>query len=152
YKGTLLLVSHDRALLDAATDTTLALTGNGKADLFEGAYSAWRAEQEAPVIRTSALTKTTTTSSAPPPTATAHGQSKERQRAVKRVATIEADIAKLEAQLATVEAGLSAPKDADHALNLAHEYTTVKDALSAKFDEWEAATMEAEALGASLQP
>lgn len=151
YKGTLLVVSHDRALLDAATDTTLALTGNGKLELFEGAYSAWRAEQEEATTATApSKPKVAPPVAVAPSQSTSHGQSKERQKAVKRVSTIESDIAKIEAQIAVIETALSATEGVDHALQLSKDYETAKSTLTAKFEEWEAATIEAEALGATL--
>jgi hypothetical protein len=48
YAGTLLLVSHDRYLLNAVTTKTLALTGPGSGALFEGNYAAWREASLAP--------------------------------------------------------------------------------------------------------
>jgi ATP-binding cassette subfamily F protein 3 len=157
YKGTLLVVSHDRALLDAATDTTLALPGNGKLELFEGAYSAWRAEQEEAAAKPASPVppgkpKAGASAVAAPVAAagTSHGQSKERQKAVKRVATVESEIAKIEARISEIETALSAPESVDHAIVLAKEYETAKKALTKKFEEWETATLEAEALGAAV--
>ena len=48
YDGTLLLVSHDRYLLNATTTKTLALDGHAHGTLFEGSYAAWRESQNAP--------------------------------------------------------------------------------------------------------
>jgi len=50
YAGTLLLVSHDRYLLNATTTKTLALDGAGGGTLFEGNYSAWRESQRSPAL------------------------------------------------------------------------------------------------------
>ena len=46
YDGTLLLISHDRALLDAVASRLVILDGHGHATLFEGNYSQWKAAQE----------------------------------------------------------------------------------------------------------
>jgi ATP-binding cassette subfamily F protein 3 len=46
YGGTLFLVSHDRALLNAVTTKTLGLAGDGTASCVVGNYSVWRAQQE----------------------------------------------------------------------------------------------------------
>ncbi|MCK4871331.1 MAG: ABC-F family ATP-binding cassette domain-containing protein [Phycisphaerales bacterium] len=47
YSGTLLLVTHDRALLDATCDHLIALDGRGGVKVFFGTYSDWqRAEQQ----------------------------------------------------------------------------------------------------------
>ena len=78
----------------------------------------------------------------------AHQLSKERQRAAKRVAILEAEVETLEGRLAQIEAGLSAPASADAALALAREHAEVQEALTARMTDWEAATLEAETLGA----
>jgi ATP-binding cassette subfamily F protein 3 len=46
YDGALILISHDRALLDACCDRLLILDGHGGARLFDGGWSEWE-EKEA---------------------------------------------------------------------------------------------------------
>ncbi len=41
YKGTLLLVSHDRRFLDNVVTSTLVFSGNGKIEEFVGGYADW---------------------------------------------------------------------------------------------------------------
>ena len=41
YDGTLILISHDRALIDATCDHLLVLDGNGNIEIFLGGYSDW---------------------------------------------------------------------------------------------------------------
>jgi ATP-binding cassette subfamily F protein 3 len=147
YTGTLLVVSHDRALLDAVTNQTLALEGNGKATLFEGAYHAWKKAQDTqkPDISKNGGKKSP---SLPPvfvsPPGNAHELSKERQRLAKRVASIESEIEQAEVRLAEIETALSAPASADEALRLAHEYETAQESLNRKMEEWESTTLELE--------
>ncbi|MES2461560.1 MAG: ABC-F family ATP-binding cassette domain-containing protein [Armatimonadota bacterium] len=163
YDGTLLLVSHDRSLLDAATNKTLALEGDGKVILFDGNYQAYRAEQQAKMAAAAVAPKGAkpTRSGTTPAPATqtttplssalnARELSKERQRAAKRVSTLETTVAALEARILEIEAGLSAPKSADDALALSQEHARVTEEIAAKMTEWESATMEAEALGAPI--
>ena len=45
FAGTLLLISHDRALIDATCDHLIALDGKGNAEVFVGTYSEWHAKQ-----------------------------------------------------------------------------------------------------------
>ncbi len=160
YEGTLLLVSHDRTLLDAVTKRTMALEGGGKVTLFPGPYSAYREARDtavwpppprtpAPAAKVSGTRNGAAPASAPARGLNAHQLSKERQRAARRVAALEADVEALEARLKEIEAGLSAPASADAALSLADEYARVKDAVASRIAEWEAATLEAEALGAT---
>ena len=47
YKGTLLLVSHDRAFLDNAVTSTLALEGQGRIGEYVGGYSDWLRQRPA---------------------------------------------------------------------------------------------------------
>lgn len=158
FEGTLLVVSHDRALLDAVTTKTLALEGNGKVTLFDGPYSKYReATRPAVAAPTKTVSGTNGSRSTPVPPASAaangissHALSKERQRAMKRVAAIEAEVETLEARLAEIEAALAAPSSADEAITLSHEYQKVKDEVTARMEEWETATLEAESLGAAL--
>ena len=42
FDGTLVLISHDRALIDAACDHLIVLDGKGGAEVFHGGYSEWR--------------------------------------------------------------------------------------------------------------
>ena len=74
-------------------------------------------------------------------------RSKERQRAAKRVADLEAEVAALEVRLKAIEKGLSAPGSVDEALSLGREHGDVQDRLAARLEAWEKATLEAEALG-----
>jgi ATP-binding cassette subfamily F protein uup len=48
YRGTLLLVSHDRAFLDNVVTQTLAVEGNGRWREYVGGYSDWLAQRPAP--------------------------------------------------------------------------------------------------------
>src|SRR5690606_4245416 len=51
FAGTLVLISHDRALIDATCDHLIALDGRGSAEVFHGNYSAWarsRQDRQAP--------------------------------------------------------------------------------------------------------
>jgi ATP-binding cassette subfamily F protein 3 len=46
YEGTLLLISHDRALIDSRPATTsLVLDGKGNAEIFLGNYTEWHEKQ-----------------------------------------------------------------------------------------------------------
>ncbi|GEM_PF-5028320 len=68
----------------------------------------------------------------------------------KRVAAIEAEVEKLEAKLGDIEARLASPGSGDDLVALSHDYAKVKDEIAARMEEWEAATLEAESLGAAV--
>ncbi len=48
FQGTLLLVSHDRALLDAVVTSTLVFEGDGKVREYVGGYEDWRRQRPEP--------------------------------------------------------------------------------------------------------
>ncbi|MGH1360657.1 MAG: ATP-binding cassette domain-containing protein [Burkholderiaceae bacterium] len=54
YKGTLLLVSHDRAFLDAVVTQTIAFEGNGKWREYAGGYSDWLSQGGRPIAASAA--------------------------------------------------------------------------------------------------
>jgi ATP-binding cassette subfamily F protein uup len=54
YAGTLLLVSHDRAFLDAIATQSLVAEGDGVWREYAGGYSDWLAQRPAPVVATPA--------------------------------------------------------------------------------------------------
>ncbi len=47
YEGTLLLISHDRALIDATCDHLLVFDGNGRVSTFTGSYTEWHEREVA---------------------------------------------------------------------------------------------------------
>lgn len=46
YEGTLILISHDRALIDATCDHLLILDGKGNAEVFVGSWTEWYAKEQ----------------------------------------------------------------------------------------------------------
>ena len=52
YSGTLLLVSHDRAFLDAVVSSTLVFEGKGAVREYVGGYTDWLRQRPAPVVVT----------------------------------------------------------------------------------------------------
>jgi ATP-binding cassette subfamily F protein uup len=49
YRGTLLLVSHDRAFLDNVVTSTLVFEGAGRVQEYVGGYSDWLRQRQAPL-------------------------------------------------------------------------------------------------------
>jgi ATP-binding cassette subfamily F protein 3 len=45
YEGTLILISHDRALIDATCDHLLVLDGKGNTEVFTGGYTDWHEKE-----------------------------------------------------------------------------------------------------------
>ncbi|HVK05191.1 MAG TPA: ATP-binding cassette domain-containing protein [Armatimonadaceae bacterium] len=157
YDGTLLVVSHDRYLLNAVTSKTLGLTGDGGARMVEGNYAAWRQSEDAAAAAThdsrpTPKPKVVTAADAPPPppaasTMSARDLSKARVRAQAAVEKAEQAVAAREADLARVEAALAAPKAGTDLVALAAEHTRLQSDVNAAVAAWESAVAEQEALG-----
>jgi len=103
YRGTLLLVSHDRAFLDAIATQSLVAEGDGRWTEYVGGYSDWLAQRPAPVESASA---------AAPPSAAAPVRERTRaklsykeQRALE---SLPAEIEALEAEQAALHAKMAA--------------------------------------------
>ncbi len=67
FTGTLLLVSHDRAFLDAVVSSTLVFEGKGVIREYVGGYTDWLRQRPAPVVVTAAPPKRVEVSSATKP-------------------------------------------------------------------------------------
>jgi ATP-binding cassette subfamily F protein uup len=104
YKGTLLLVSHDREFLDNVVSSTLVLEGGGQVGEYVGGYSDWLRQK--PVERVTATEASTepkreTATASPlldtPSSAIAkrklnYKETRELEELPKRIETLEADI------------------------------------------------------------
>ncbi len=163
YDGTLLLVSHDRYLLDQVC-THIFEVSNGQLTIFEGAYGKYRAEvgrrakqpaaerqKEAAATPGNSLVSDLLGQAPAKPGMPAglnfHQMGRERQRARAQVAAAEKRIAELEERLKQIEARLSAPQPGDNILALSQEHGGVQVALDEAMHGWEKAGDYLEALG-----
>lgn len=62
YKGTLLIVSHDRTFLDNVVTSTIVFEGNGEIKEFIGGYHDWLAQRSKDIKVKEAVAKSTTSS------------------------------------------------------------------------------------------
>jgi ATP-binding cassette subfamily F protein 3 len=147
YRGTLILVSHDRWLLDQVTDRTLDLRGK-QAIQYPGSYSEYRR---------ASLKKAVATKSKPNPSQqekpaevklSPREISKEIGRYERLVVESEKRIAESEASLASLENTLSnPPKDAD-LMSLTSQHASIKTEIEERFAEWESYSQRLEELRA----
>jgi len=142
FNGTILLVSHDRFLIDAlATQIWEVLPEQAKLRIFEGGYSEYKdwlqnetsrnigkVEEKPEKI---AINDNKLKQSA--------GLSKnELQRLRKRMLDVEEKISQLEANLAELEKQLqNPPEDAGKVVQLGKNYTELQSALSYQMQLWE---------------
>ncbi len=137
FDGTIILISHDRALIDAVCDHLLVLDGRGGASVFAGTYTEWKLYQQRRADERAAKMK-------PKPVAAAAKVVPERQaepmaksrfswmsvdKIEGRMAEIESEIGVLDSELNNTEVW----KDIDKANTL----TTKRDALKEELDELE---------------
>jgi ATP-binding cassette subfamily F protein uup len=105
FTGALVLVTHDRYLLDKISTTVLGLDGAGEADVFAD-YAQWEEWREgnrrAPLLSTSSAAKSGTSAAAPAKKKLSYNEARE-------YAAIEKQIAAAEALHSTAQAKLNDP-------------------------------------------
>ncbi len=142
YEGTVLLVSHDRALLETVStqvwlirDRQMVVHGYGYAEHRRRALEAQEINAHA------ALQSTPSLNSRPRHPSRKSGR-KPSRRDRERIEQLEVAIEALESQLEQIEAMLadaSSNGDRDRISSLGIEHNEVKQALAARYDAWHAA-------------
>ena len=135
FPGSLLLVSHDRALLDAVGTRTVAVE-EGTLHSYVGGWPEYVRvrEERKEAARTAKRSKPPAPRKKAPPA----GPSKNRQR---RAGELEKAIEAAEAELQALEAELAAPaawNDPRSAAKSSRRHDQAKQALQALYEEWEA--------------
>lgn len=141
FDGTIVLISHDRALIDAVCDHLLVLDGKGGATVFAGSYSEWKHFEDRRAADEAARREARASASKPKEVAPASKASHEEiakkskfswmsiDKIEERISGIESEISGLDQQLNDTEIW----KDIDKANSL----TTKRDALKSELDELE---------------
>ncbi|HJQ13357.1 MAG TPA: ABC-F family ATP-binding cassette domain-containing protein [Anaerolineales bacterium] len=141
YQGTILLVTHDRYLVDAlATQIWEINPDESQMTVFNGTYSQMKAEREKEAAR-AAVQQSPVPHSQTLNTEARKAQnakSKEERRKFAQLQEIENSIAELEATLANLSMQLESPfvKPAE-AAKLGTEYERVQREMDEKLGEWE---------------
>ncbi len=142
FEGTLLLVSHDRALLNAVVTSTLVFEGEGRVREYVGGYDDWLRQRPAAVVPAAAErpprpaaqpTRSADTRSAP---------GKLSYKNQRELATLPAQIEALEAEQAELHAKMADPafyQQAGGGIAAARERLTVLETeLDVAYARWEA--------------
>jgi len=141
YKGTILLVTHDRYLVDAlATQIWEIDPDESHLTVFNGTYSQMKEEREKEVSRLAAqqVEKTDVRNANVDARKSKNKESKEERRKIAQLQELENTIAELEAQLANLGAQLESPfVKPNEAAKLGTEYERVQREMDEKLDEWE---------------
>ena len=137
YQGTIILVTHDRYLVDAlATQIWEINPDESELTVFNGAYSQMKEEREKEAarlaIQESPVSNFRSTKNA------RNRETKEERRRIAQLQELENVIAELEAKLANLSNQLESPfvKPAE-AAKLGTEYERVQREMDEKLDEWE---------------
>jgi ATP-binding cassette subfamily F protein 3 len=137
YGGAMIVVSHDRYLLQRLADKVLWLRG-GTATLIDGGYEAFEDLQRPGVTQPAAKPKAKPAPkpAAPPPPAP-------NGRAAKDIAAIEREVARLDAEKARLEREFADPAiydDRERVATLERELADVRAAVDAAYERWERLT------------
>ncbi len=135
YDGTIILISHDRALIDAVCDHILVLDGHGEAEVFSGTYTEWKQSKE--IRRDSPKRAAAPAAPRPSPKPTSKGPKESKNKfSWMPINKIEERIADLEIELKRIDAELG---DADVWTDYerANALTEKRDELKAELEELE---------------
>jgi ATP-binding cassette subfamily F protein uup len=150
YDGTVLLISHDRDFLDRVASTTIAMEGDGRAIVYAGGWSDYRAQRK----DDGAASKATTNAKAPKP---AEAQARPKAQKDKglsftekhRLEALPAEIDRLSAEIDKLEQLLADPelftREPVKFRKATEALTTRQEALAAAEDEWLMLAEKAEA-------
>lgn len=136
YTGVLMLVSHDRYLLDKLTDQLFIMEGEGHVKIFNGNYSSYRYEQEiAKQEAKNAVISEKNESKAQPK------KSKMSFKEIKELENLDAEIAGIENKIKNLTIQLnSGNMDHQQLLKLASQITALNEQLDIKSIRWIALT------------
>lgn len=134
YKGTLILVSHDRWLLEQTTDRTMDIRRDGIRQ-YPGSYADYRRA----LARESAAQPRTTPTDEPKPKSTLSQReiSKEISRLEKEFAQAEDNVADLEARLEALEAALANPSPGADLLEQTTQHENLQKQVAEALSYWE---------------
>ncbi|HEX7348236.1 MAG TPA: ATP-binding cassette domain-containing protein [Rhodanobacteraceae bacterium] len=139
YRGTLLLVSHDRAFLDNVVSSTLVLEGEGRIGEYVGGYTDWLRQRRVnpPVARVASVVDEPAVKGAAPRVTAKRKLSFNDQRALQQ---LPARIEQLESEIAAHTAAMNDPaffKQDSHAIVQANQaLATLQADLDTAYARW----------------
>lgn len=144
YKGTILLVSHDRYLIDRL-GTQIWAVRDGRLTVYKGNYQEYVGQRDAAVQAQKAAEAAEREAAAPEPSPSENGQKpklskNEQMRRQQAIEAIENKITAKEAELARVAEELQEASEAelfDKIQSKSIEYSTLENELEALIHEWE---------------
>ncbi|ENW85498.1 hypothetical protein F906_02309 [Acinetobacter pseudolwoffii] len=140
YKGTLLLISHDRAFMDNVVTSTWVFDGKGNIDEYVGGYQDYLEQRpdQTVVDQKSAVKKAMAKAEAAPVAAKKVKLSYKDQRALEQLPAemeaLEKEQVEINAQLADGSLFVS---DSDKAMQLSQRLSEIDELLLEKLERWE---------------
>ncbi len=144
FGGTVLLVTHDRYLVDRLA-TQIWEVANGRLRIFRGPYQEYLAQRQQEMIQGKEMSTGGKTAVAPSPSGAASNgndtrSKNEQRRHAARLAALEEQISALEVRLHDLTLALqqsASAQDFDKMQSLSIEYAAVEESLAHKLAEWE---------------
>jgi len=140
YAGTIILVSHDRYLIDAlGTQIWEIDPDDSRLTVFKGSYSEMRAlkEAQAQPVRAPAPAKPQGPAHPVHVPSLSKEAAKEQRRRQAKLQELENAISTLEAKLAEIGRALETPAAPEEVRRLGQEYAAVQKEMDARLAEWE---------------
>lgn len=139
YRGTLLVVSHDRAFLDNVVTSTYLLTGDGEVRVCAGGYAEAKKLEKAVKAEKAERAEKTAPPSTPPPQPS-QAPRKLNNRETRELEALPGKMEALEAEIAEVESALADPsiyaKDNARAVALTARLPVARAELDAAETRW----------------
>ncbi|SUJ15563.1 Uncharacterized ABC transporter ATP-binding protein HI_1252 [Sphingobacterium spiritivorum] len=132
YTGVLLLVSHDRYLVDKLTDQLFIFDGTGKINIYNGNYADFKAEQD---LLNKQL-KAGKTNVKPVEVKEQPGKKKLSYKEQKEYEDLEKEVTSLEQQIAEKTEVLSSTTDHIQLVEIAEAIKTLESKLEEKTERW----------------
>lgn len=145
YPGTLILISHDRWLLNQVTNHILDVKRSGPIS-FQGSYTDYRERLEKQSTQTSAPTIQPIKQEILRPQLNQYELSKEINRIQKLLESAEEEVENCELQIKKIEMDLEKPPTDSDILTLTQNYQSAQEKLNEAFAKWEELSHELEEL------
>ena len=142
YKGTLLLISHDRAFMDNVVTSTWVFDGKGNIDEYIGGYQDYleqrpdqtAVDQKSDVKKALAKAEAAAAAAAPKKVKLSYKDQRALEQLPAEMEALEKEQAEINAQLAD---GSMFVSDADKAMKLSNRLSEIDELLLEKLERWE---------------
>ncbi len=140
YRGTLLVVSHDRAFLDNVVTSTYLLAGDGEVRVCAGGYAEAKKLEKAVKAEKAEKAEKAAQPPAPPPPQPSQAPRKLNNRETRELEALPGKMEELEAEIAEIASALADPsiyaKDNARAVALTARLPAARAALDAAETRW----------------